>query len=234
MKKLFAWVLLALAVPATAWSTPPSYVGAQGRYWVFSNHNDLRDVLAYWMQGYFHVQLEHWDFLDRDTEDRWRPEIGVHLRDYRKSVYTVQWRGEQRQDRFWLGTDQVLSDHVVGRVEVSPIVSRDSTLWVFSGGADYYWGSYNFASVTVIHDPRGQGGEDLWVVPMRVRLANEQDDWVQATFAPASSRTVGWALDVKKRWVRLGVERNNRYDFTNLDNTVFTAGFEIPLNKKKE
>jgi len=68
-------------------------------------------------------------------------------------------------------------------------------------------------------------------VPLRVRLANEQDDWVQATFAPASGRTVGWALDLKRRWVRLGVERNNRYDFTDLDNTIYTVGFEIPLRK---
>jgi len=230
MKRL-AWMLLAMALPAAAWATPPSYVGAQYRYWAFSNHNDLRDGLVYWMQGYFHLQLEYWDFVDRDTKDRFRPEVGIHLRDYRKSVYTVGWRGEQRQDRFWLGTDQVLSAHFVGRAEVSPIVARDSTLWVFSGGLDYYWGSYNFAQATVIHDPRGGGSKDLWVVPLRVRLANEQDDWVQATFAPASGRTVGWALDLKKRWVRLGVERNNRYDFTDLDNTIYTVDFEIPLRK---
>ena len=229
MKKA-AWLLVALglSLSTAAWATPPRYVGAQARYWAFSNHDDLRDVLAYWMQGYFHVQLEYWDFLDRDTKDRFRPEVGIHLRDRRRSVYTVQWRGEQHQDRFWLGTDQVLSAHVVGRVEISPIVTSDSTLWVYSGGADYYWGSYNFASATLIHDPRGQG-KDLWVVPLRVRLANEQDDWVQATFAPASGRTLGWALDLKKRWLRLGVERNDRFDFTDLDNTIYTIGFEMPL-----
>ena len=232
MKKLAALPLVLLA-PAAAHATPPSYVGAQARYWAFSNHNDLRDALAYWMQGYFHVQLEYWDFVDRGTEDRWRPEVGVHLRDFRKSVYTAQWRGERRQDRFWLGTDQVLSGHLVGRAEISPIVTRDSTLWVFSGGADYYWGSYNFASVTVIHDPRGQGGEDLWVAPVRVRLANERDDWAQATFAPASGRTVGWALDVKARWLRLGIERNNRFDFTDLDNTIYTVGLELALTKRE-
>lgn len=229
MKKA-AWLLLALALPAAACATPRSYVGAQARYWAFSNHNDLRDVLAYWMQGYFHVQLEYWDFVDRDTKDRFRPEIGIHLRDDRRSVYTVQWRGEQHQDRFWLGTDQVLSAHLVGRAEISPIVTPDSTLWVFSGGADYYWASYNFASATLIHDPRGQG-TDLWVVPLRVRLANEQDDWVQGTFAPASGRTVGWGFDLKKRWLRLGVERNDRFDFTDLDNTIYTVGFEMPLAK---
>ena len=53
--------------------------------------------------------------------------------------------------------------------------------------------------------------------------------WVQATFAPATQRTVGWALDVKKRWLRVGVERNNRFDFTTRDNTIYTAGIEVPL-----
>jgi len=228
--KTIAFLLLALALPSAALATPPRYVGGQYRYWAFSNHNDLRDVLAYWMQGPFHVQLEYWDYVDRGTDDQFRPEIGLHLRDRRKSVYTVQWRAEHRQDRFWLTTDQVLSDHIVGRAGVSPIVSRDSTVWVLALGADYYWGSYNFASADIIHDPRGENG-DLWVVPLRVRLANEENDWVQVTFAPASRRTNGWALDVKKRWVRLGVERNARYDFTDLDNIIYTVGFELPLTK---
>jgi hypothetical protein len=93
-------------------------------------------------------------------------------------------------------------------------------------GGDVYWKSWNFLSLDLIRDPRLEG---LWVVPMRVRLANEANDWVQLTFAPASRRTVGWAVDVKKRWVRLGVERNNRFDFTRLDNTIVTAGFEVSL-----
>ena len=226
-------VLLVLALwPATAAATPPSYYGGQYRYWAFNNHNDLRDVLAYWVPGPFHVQLEYWDFVDPGTDDQFRPEVGIHLRDARRSVYTLQWRSEHRQQRFWLGTDQVLGDHVVGRVELSPIVNRDSTEWVFAAGADYYWGSWNFASVTVIRDPRGEG-DGLWVVPVRVRLANEQNDWVQATVAPASRRTIGWAFDVKKDWLRLGVERNNRYDFTTLDNVIYTVGFEIALARSE-
>jgi hypothetical protein len=227
MKRRMALLLLAgitLAAPASA--ATPATVGAQYRYWSFSNHNDLRDVLAYWVPGPFHVQLEYWDFVDPDTPDQFRPEVGIHLRDRRRSVYTAQWRHEHRQERFWLGTDQVLSDHFVGRVEVSPIVATDSTLWVTSLGADYYWRSWNFLSATVIRDPRFDG---LWVVPVRVRLANEANDWIQVTVAPASRRSVGWAIDGKKRWLRLGVERNNRYDFTQLDNTIYTVGFELAL-----
>jgi hypothetical protein len=231
MKRRLALLLLVgvtLAAPASA--AAPATVGAQFRYWSFSNHNDLRDVLAYWAPGPFHVQLEYWDFVDPETDDQFRPEVGIHLRDRRRSVYTAQWRHEHEQERFWLGTDQVLSDHFVGRVEASPIVATDTTLWVTSLGADYYWRSWNFLSATVIRDPRSDG---LWVVPVRVRLATEANDWLQFTVAPASRRTVGWAIDGKKRWLRLGVERNNRYDFTQLDNTIYTVGFELALPAKE-
>src|SRR5262249_37739439 len=114
-------VLLGLLCARGASATPPSYAGGQVRYWVFNDPNDLRDVLAYWVPGPFHVQLEYWDFLDPHTDDQFRPEVALHLRDARKSVYTLGYRHEGHQERFWLGTDQVLTDHVVGRVEVSPI-----------------------------------------------------------------------------------------------------------------
>jgi len=32
--------------------------------------------------------------------------------------------------------------------------------------------------------------------------------------------------------VRLGVERNNRYDFTSVDNVIFTIGYEKFLGPK--
>ena len=231
MRRL-AWIL-GLAVLALSWPAPaaarPPVIGGQYRYWAFNNHNDLRDVLAYWAPGPFHVQLEYWDRMR--GEDQFRPEVGIHLRDRRRSVYTVQWRHELDQERFWFMTDQVMSDHLVGRVEVGPIVTTDSTTWVFGGGLDYYWGSYNFVSATIYHDPRG---DDLWVVPLRLRLANESDDWTQFTLAPASRRTLGWAFDLKYRWLRTGVERNSRFDFTNLDNVIWTIGFEVPFPKPSE
>ena len=221
--KRFVLVLLLMCAAVPARATPPSYAGAQFRYWAFTGHDDLRDVIAYWVPGPLHVQLEYWDFAGSNQRDQFRPEVGLHLRDRRRSVYTVQWRHELDDERFTLGTDQVLSAHLVGRAEASPIVFRDSTQWVLSAGGDWYWGSWNFASLTVTHDPRGH---DLWVVPMRVRLASESDDWLQATLSPASRRTIGWAFDVKLKGVRLGVERNSRYDFTNLDNVIYTIGYE--------
>jgi len=217
-------VFLGFVPAARAEGRPRPYAGAQLRYWAFSNANDLRDLLAYWVPGPFHVQLEVWDFVQ--GPDQFRPELGLHLRDGRRSVYTLQWRHELDQERYWLGTDQVLSRHFVGRAEVSPIVAVDHTDWVYDGGLDFYWADYSFASATVIRDPRGGG---LWVVPVRARWADGRNDWIQVTVAPASRRTLGWALEGKVRWLRLGVERNNRYDFTNLDNLAWTLGIEGPL-----
>ena len=201
-------------------------VGAQFRYWAFRDGNDNRDALLYYAPGPFHVQLEVWDYVR--GRDQFRPEIGVHLRDQRRSSYTVQWRHEDRIERLTLGTEQVLSDHWVGKAYVSPLVGSDSIAYVYSAGLDYYWRSYSFASVDVIRDPRG---DDLWVVPLRLRLASERNDWLQLVVAPASKRTLGWAADIKLRWLRLGVERNSRFDFSTRDNVIYTAGVEFALPK---
>lgn len=198
--------------------------GAQFRLWSFSDDESMRDVLAYVAPGPFHVQLEYWDF--ERGEDQFRPEVGLHFRDGRRSSYTLQWRHERRAERFWIETGQVIGSRWVARAAVSPIVTDDETLTVLEAGADAYWHSYSFAGVTVIRDPREDG---LWVVPVRARFANESNDWLQLTVAPASRRTIGWAVDAKLRFARLGVERNSRYDFTTRDNVIVTAGIEVPL-----
>jgi hypothetical protein len=194
------------------------------RYWSFTNGNDMRDGILYWAPGPVHVQLEYWDFTR--GEDQFRPEVGVHLRDARRSVYTVQWRHERDDEHLWFGTEQVVGKRWVVRGEICPLVFRDSVSTVWDAGADVYWGSYDFGGVTLLRDPR-QGG--LWVVPVRARLATERNDWLQLTVAPASKRSIGWAVDAKWRVARLGVERNSRFDFTNLDNTIYTLGVEFPL-----
>ena len=214
-----AWAALAAAAAPAG-----PVAGAQMRYWTFTHDNTMRDAIAYVEPGPFHVQLEYWDF-ERGV-DQFRPEAGLHLRDSRRSVYTLQWRHEHADERWWAGTEQVLGAGWVGRAEVSPLVFHDSTTVVWDGGADLYWGSYNFAGATVLRDPR-EGG--LWVVPVRVRLANEANDWVQFTVAPASKRSIGWAADAKWRLVRFGVERNSRFDFTGVDNVIVTAGVEVPI-----
>lgn len=221
-----ALALLLCASPALA---APARVGAQFRYWAFDDANDIRGPLAYVAKDWWHAQLEVWDRVH--GEDRVRPELGVHLRDMRRSSYSLEWRHEDPFERFTLGTDQVLGEHVVGRVAVSPLVSPDSTQWVVRAGLDYYWRSYNFMSADVIRDPRGDG---LWVVPVRVRLANEQNDWVQLTVAPASERSIGWAADLKFHWLRLGLERNSRFDFTDRDNVITTVGVEFRVPKPAE
>lgn len=222
-------LLLALTCAGSAAAAPPpNRVGAQFRYWSFEDGNDNRNPLVYAVFWPFHVQLEVWDY-DNGT-DQFRPELGFHLRDARRSSYDLQWRHELDTERFTVGTGQVLSPNVVGKASVSALIHADSTNFAYSAGVDAYWGSYSFAGVDVIRDPRG---DDLWVVPVRVRLANEVNDWVQFTVAPASRRTLGWAADAKFRWARFGVEQNSRFDFTTRDNIIFTAGVEFELGPRE-
>lgn len=223
MRRLLVLLLAAasLAAPAAAAET---VVGAQFRYWEFSNGRDLRNPLAYVNHGPLHVQLEVWDF--EQGEDQFRPEVGLTFKDARRSAYTVQWRHERDAERFWLLTEQTVGARLVLRGGVSPIVGRDETLTVWEAGADLYFGSYSFAGVTAVRDPRG---DDRWVVPMRIRMATESNDWLQLTVAPASERSLGWAADARWGWLRAGVERNSRFDFTDLDNTIYTLGVECRL-----
>lgn len=224
MKRLLALAAFLGSLLAAVSSQAAPVAGGQFRLWSFSDDESLRDVLAYIAPGPFHVQLEYWDF--ERGEDQFRPEVGLHFRDRRRSSYTMQWRHELGAERFWLETGQVVGERWVARAAVSPIVTDDETLTVLEAGADVYWHSYSFAGATVIRDPREDG---LWVVPVRVRLANEANDWLQLTVAPASRRSMGWAADAKVRFLRLGVERNSRYDFTTRDNVIVTLGFEVPL-----
>lgn len=219
---------LVLAALAAAPAAAAPVAGAQFRYWSFSNDEAMRDVIAYFAPGPIHVQLEYWDF--ERGEDQFRPEVGLTYRDRRRSSYDVAWRHERHAERFFLETGQVIGKRWVARAAVSPIFGDYETLVVAEAGADVYWHSYSFAGVTVIRDPREDG---LWVVPLRARFANESNDWFQVTVAPASRKTIGWAADAKLRFVRLGVERNSRFDFTTRDNVIFTAGIEVPLPAKR-
>ncbi len=221
MRIAWLWLCLLIVAPTVH---AAGMLGGQFRYWAFDDHQDLRDVLAYWSPGPIHVQLEVWD---RETgRDEFRPELGVHLRDRRHSSYTVQWRHEFAIERLTLGSEQVLSEHLVGKLHASPLLGHGAAPVVWQAGVDGYWQSYSFAGIDVIRDPRG---DDLWVVPMRVRMANERNDWVQLTVAPASRRTIGWAIDTRLHGVRLGVEQNSRFDFSTRDNVIVTLGYEISL-----
>lgn len=92
MRTLALLALLSLhgaAFPAAA----GTLVGAQFRYWSFTDGNDLRDPLVYLQAGPVRAQLEYWQPLR--GEEQFRPELGVHVRDARRSSYFVQWRHER-------------------------------------------------------------------------------------------------------------------------------------------
>lgn len=216
--------MLALAAAATARAAP--VVGAQGRLWSFTNGLELRDAIVYAEPGPLHLQFEVWDRSDGIVQ--YRPEAGVHVRDARRSSYALTWRHEAADERVTIGTEQVAGRGFVVRGDVAPLLARGGTSWTWNVGADRYWGSYDFAGATLVRDPRSGG---LWAAIARVRFATERDDWVQFTVAPASRRTIGGAVDVKWRVLRAGIERNSRFDFTDLDNVIGTLGVEFPLGR---
>src|SRR5262249_54827574 len=137
---LLALALLAAAPAARA----ASDAGAQFRYWAFKDGNDNRNPIVYYAPGPFHVQLEVWDFVR--GRDSFRPEVGLHLRDPRRSTYTVQWRHEDADERLTFGTEQILAKGFVGKASVSPLLNADSTEVVYQAGLDYYFKSWDFAT----------------------------------------------------------------------------------------
>lgn len=197
------------------------------RYWAFADRNDLRAPYAHWVGERLHVGLEAWQPVS-GGDLRVRPEAGVMWRDVEShTAYHLDWRHEQPFERFTLGAERVLGRGWVAKAEVATLANADSSQFVYRGGFDRYWGSYHFWSAEVVRDPRDGG---LWAFPVRVRLATESNDWVQATVVKASQRTTGWALDARWRLLRVGVERNNRFDFTNRDNVIWSAGLEFPAS----
>lgn len=209
--------------PASVAVADERTLGAQFRYWSFADGNDLRDPIVYLKSGPFDAQVERW--LPLHGEDQTRIEAGAFVKDARRSAYSVRWRHEPEQERLWLGTEQVVASRWVWRASSGPLLPHhggDASL-VWESGLDYYWGSYSLAGATVVRDPR-EGG--LWSWPMRVRLANGRNDWVQVTSVPADRRTIGWAIEARWRALRAGIERNSRFDFTSRDNVIFTLGAE--------
>lgn len=225
MRTLALLALLSLSAAAFPVAAG-TLVGAQFRYWSFTDGNDLRDPLVYLQAGPVRAQLEYWQPLR--GEEQFRPELGLHVRDARRSSYFVQWRHERSQERLWFGTEQVVRAGWVARASVGPMLPHEGgdPSVLLEGGADRYWGDYSFAGATLVHDPR-EGG--LWVAPVRARFATERNDWLQLTVAPAARRTFGWAVDLKRGILRAGIERNSRFDFTARDNVIFTLGFEARL-----
>lgn len=216
-------IVAAGALGARAAGAREFTLGAQYRYWSFADGNDLRDPVLYAKSGAFDVQAERW--LPLRGADQTRIEAGAFVKDARRSAYSLRWRHEAAQERLWFGTEQVVGARTVLRATTGPLLPHDGgdVKFVWEAGADVYWGSYSFAGATAVRDPRDGG---LWSWPLRVRFATERNDWLQCTAVPADRRTFGWAVDAKWRVLRVGIERNDRFDFTARDNVIFTLGLE--------
>jgi len=212
------------ARPALAQTNVPR-VGAQFRYWNFDGPNDLRDYIVYVVPGQWHAQVEVW--ASKLGQDQFRPELGGYVKDHRGSSYSalVRLEGGKRMN-LELETGQVLAGGFVARGLVRVIDDfhgPTSVLW--GGGLDRYYGGYSFASVSAYRDPRF-GGRWTWTIMNR--LANDHA-YLQLGITPAEGRPPGYFAVAKYHWLVAGYEKNSRYDFSNLDNRIYTLGFELPL-----
>ena len=218
-------VIAAVAPQPAAAQTNAPRVGAQFRFWDFDGPNDNRDYIFYVVPGQWHAQVELWDY--RLGKDQVRPELGGYLKDKRGSSYSalVRLEGDQRVN-FETETGQVLAGGFVARGLVRVIDDfhgPTSVLW--GGGLDRYYGDYSFASASAYRDPRFGG---RWTWTLMNRLASEHA-YLQVGLTPAEARPPGYFAMAKYHWLVAGYEKNSRYDFSNLDNRIYTLGLELPL-----
>jgi len=194
------------------------------RHWAFGDGHDIDETALVLVGRPLHGEFEYRRM--RDGADQVRGGCGAHARDGRGSTYTLAWRDEHVYRSLRVGTEQVVRGPWVARADVSPIFADGEPQWSAGIGLDRYTGSYGLVSVSVTRDPRERG---LWVMPMRWRLADERNDWVQLGFTPSFEGASGWSAVAKWRWLKTAVEANHRYDFTAVDNVIYTAGVDVPL-----
>jgi len=91
-------------------------------------------------------------------------------------------------------------------------------------GVDYYWGDYNFLSMRAINDPRDSG---RWSFITSHRFQRDPSFYVQPGVILRTDGSTGWFLQGKIRWFRWGAGRYDRFDFTEVDRTIYSAGVEV-------
>ena len=156
----FATLVLAAAFAFAPTHASAGAVGAQFRYWAFKDGNDNRNPLIYYSPGPYHIQLEVWDYVR--GKDQFRPEVGVHLHDKRRSVYTLQWRHEDQIERLTFGTEQLLAHGFVAKASVSPLIGADTTVVVYQAGLHYYFQSHSRTSTTGSNSRARPGRRPRW------------------------------------------------------------------------
>jgi len=191
-----------------------------------SNDQEFEDFSAFvsWKQAY--VQVWSGEFTDG-------AEIGGYVKDRRRSTYGAMYRFRDGFDHVvQVGTEQVLRKGFVAAaslrgIRVIPDPSPEARNQVQAGaGFDWYHGDYDFLSFRAVSDPR-EGGR--WTFITSHRFHRGEPVYVQPGFIIRTDRSTGWFLQGKIRRFRWMVGDFARFDFTEVDRTVVSVGYEFPF-----
>lgn len=155
-------------------------------------------------------------------------EVGGWWRDPRGSYYSGFVR--RRQGGFiddtaaHVQTNQKLGRFVVQgsmRAQWPDRPDDDNLLFIPGVGAELYTGSYSFMALRAVLDPRPDTGMTLL---LSNRLASEH--WfVEGVLAPRTDGVLNYALRGRWRWLYLGYARENDFDFSRIDRSVWILGY---------
>lgn len=197
---------------------------AQWDHLVDSNDRTFEDFWGFVSYKQAHFQIWSGEFTDG-------AEIGGYLKDHRRSTYAGLYRFRNDFDHvLQFDTEQTLKHGFVlaamlRGIHVIPDGQPGGKNQIqFGTGFDYYWGDYDFLSVRAISDPR-EGGR--WSLITSNRFHHGEDVYVQPAIILHTDSSAGWFVQGKIHWFRWGVGNYDRFDFTEVDRTVYSAGVEF-------
>ena len=170
-------------------------------------------------------------------------EIGGYLKDERRSTYgglyrfredathAVEFDTAQVLGHGWVYTAMLRGIHLLHYDAVVAAAGKnervgDKNQLLFGTGFYYYWGDYNFLTARAVTDPR-EGGR--WTFITATRLQPNENIYAELGWIVRTDRATGWFLGGKLNYFRWLVGHFNRFDWTDLDRTVLSAGIEIPF-----
>lgn len=155
-------------------------------------------------------------------------EVGGWLKDRRGSYYSGFVR--RRQGGFIddtaaeMQTNQKLGRFVVQgflRAQWPDRPDDDNLLFVPGAGAELYTGSHSFMAMRAVLDPRPNTGMTLL---LSNRFAGER--WfLEGVLAPRTDGVLNYAVRGRWRWLYLGYARENDFDFSRIDRSVWILGY---------
>jgi hypothetical protein len=205
-------------------TAPQGRVIVQWDHLVDSNDRTFEDFWGFATYKQTHYQAWYGEFTKG-------AEVGGFLQDHRRSTYAGLYRYRKDFDHVVeFDTEQLLKKGFVlagmlrGIHVIPDNAPDDQNMLQFGAGLDYYWGDYNFLSVRAVNDPRESG---RWSFITSHRFQRDPAIYVQPGIILRTDGSTGWFLQGKYRWFRWGAGRYDRFDFTDVDRTIYSVGVEL-------